>query len=195
MLTLRRPSPVELLRLAADRAAQPLSAPAGLIAGVDADRRPGGWFADESTCDLGRGDDVWAAARVAVNEWAFYDQGWLDLYRPSRIAVGELAAMIVRIGPGWSTNWCRITEVIETPTQHGFVYATLHDHAETGEERFLVERDDDGRVTWRLTAVSRPGRWYTFAGQPIVRLLQARFRRGAATAMKTAIAVGQSAVG
>ena len=40
----------------------------------------------------------------------------------------------------------------------GFAYGTLPDHAGSGEERFLVEMDDEEIVWYDILAFSRPNR-------------------------------------
>jgi uncharacterized protein (UPF0548 family) len=187
VLSLHEPSAGELAARRGELSGAPLAAPADLIDRVDDGRRPAAWFHDESGGSLGDGEHAWRAAMAAVERWAFYDQQWLRLSRPPRIEVGALAAMIVRVGPVWFTNWCRITERIDEDDCFGFVYVTLDDHAEAGAERFLVTRAADGEVRWELTAVSRPGTWFTWIGQPAVRALQARFRKGALAAMRRAV--------
>ncbi|HUQ89511.1 MAG TPA: DUF1990 family protein, partial [Vicinamibacterales bacterium] len=70
---------------------------------------------------------------------------------------------------------------------------TLPNHAESGEELFEVyidPRTDD--VIYRIRATSKPQSMLAWLGQPIVRVLQARFRRDSAAAMKRAIAVTSS---
>ena len=51
---------------------------------------------------------------------------------------------------------CRVIEVIEEPHRRGFTYGTLPGHPEAGEERFLLEQHPDGRVSFTITACSRP---------------------------------------
>jgi uncharacterized protein (UPF0548 family) len=187
VLSLREPSAAELAARRRRLRDAPLAAPADLIDRAAAGQRPRGWFHDESSGSLGHGEEAWRSAVAAVERWGFYDQSWLRLSRPQRIEVGALAAMIVRVGPVWFTNWCRITECIDEDDRFGFVYVTLDEHAEAGAERFLVTRADDGDVRWELTAVSRPAAWFAWIGQPAVRALQARFRRGALAAMRRAV--------
>lgn len=187
MLSLREPSAAELAARRQQLSASRLSVPADLIDRIDTGRPPARWFHDESGGSLGSGEQTWRAAVAALDQWAFYEQGWLRLSPPAHIEVGALAAMTVRVGPVWFTNWCRITERIDEDDRFGFVYVTLGDHAEAGAERFLVTRAHDGEVRWELTAVSRPGAWFTWLGQPAVRALQARFRRGAMAAMRRAV--------
>lgn len=190
MLSLREPTLGDIVARRAALVDAPMSAPADLIARTDAGDPPARWFADRTDGVLDTGAEAWAAATGAVRRWAFAQLGWVRVAAPDRIEVGALAAMVIRLGPVWSTNWCRIVEVIDEPDRFGFVYATLGDHAETGAERFMVTRDTTGQVRWELVAVSRPGAWFTWIGQPVVRALQARFRRDALAAMRRAVSSG-----
>jgi uncharacterized protein (UPF0548 family) len=71
-------------------------------------------------------------------------------------------------------------------SRFGFAYGTLTNHAECGEELFEVFIDSSGDVLYRIRATSRPRAALAWLGQPIVRLLQAKFRRDSAAAMKRA---------
>ena len=76
-------------------------------------------------------------------------------------------------GPVRVTAPTRVVYVLEEPDRRGFAYGTLPGHPESGEELFLVERVGD--QTWvEVRAFSRPGRWFTRLGGPVVRLLQKR---------------------
>ncbi len=69
----------------------------------------------------------------------------------------------------------------------GFAYGTLTNHAESGEELFEVFIDPvSTAVMYRIRAISLPQTTLARIGQPIVRMLQARFRRDSAAAMKRA---------
>jgi uncharacterized protein (UPF0548 family) len=69
----------------------------------------------------------------------------------------------------------------------GYAYGTLTNHAESGEELFEVFVDPpSGEVMYRIRAVSWPQTAFTRIGQPIVRVLQSRFRRDSAAAMTRA---------
>ncbi|WP_290512099.1 DUF1990 family protein [Aeromicrobium sp.] len=70
---------------------------------------------------------------------------------------------------------CRVVEVIDEPHRRGFAYGTLQGHPESGEERFVVERDPTtAEVTATIIAFSRPGTWRTRLIGPAGRLLQRR---------------------
>lgn len=69
----------------------------------------------------------------------------------------------------------------------GFANGTLTNHKEGGEELFEVFIDPQtDEVKYRIRAVSWPQVMLTRLGQPLVRMLQARFRRDSAEAMKRA---------
>ncbi|MET0997231.1 MAG: DUF1990 domain-containing protein [Marmoricola sp.] len=86
-------------------------------------------------------------------------------------ALGTEVTMRARFGPLRVTAPTRVVYVIEEPHRRGFAYGTLPGHPESGEELFLVERVGD--ETWvEVRAFSRPGRWFTRVGGPVVRLLQ-----------------------
>jgi uncharacterized protein (UPF0548 family) len=68
---------------------------------------------------------------------------------------------------------CRVVDVVDEPDRRGFAYGTLPGHPETGEERFVVDRDPaTGEVTVTVTAFSNPALWRTKLAGPVGRLLQ-----------------------
>jgi len=86
---------------------------------------------------------------------------------------GTEVVMRARFGPVRVVAPARVVYVIAEAGRCGFAYGTLPGHPESGEELFLVERV--GEETWvEIRAFSRPGRWFTRLGGPVVRLLQAR---------------------
>jgi uncharacterized protein (UPF0548 family) len=89
-------------------------------------------------------------------------------------ATAERAAPGVRltVGLGPFTVPCEIVYVLDEPNRAGFGYGTLPGHMQRGEEAFVVERDQQDRVWFRVTAFSRPARWPTVLGGPLTGLLQ-----------------------
>jgi uncharacterized protein (UPF0548 family) len=94
-------------------------------------------------------------------------------------------------------NACRIVYVIQDDgplERFGFAYGTLYDHAESGEERFLLEWDHDSDEVWYdLLAFSRPNQFLARIGYPLARQLQKKFASGSKAAMIKAVsqAVGK----
>jgi uncharacterized protein (UPF0548 family) len=190
MFFLRRPSDAAIERVLAASNRLPLSyGPIGLA------RRGGDGFAfDELATVIGRGDAAFAVAKAALAEWKHFDLGWVQLFpRQASIAPGSVVAVLIRHLGMWSLNGCRVVyDAGEGAAEFGFAYGTLNNHAECGEEIFKVTlRPDTGEVSYVIRAASRPHAPLARLGHPIVRLLQARFRRDSAAAMKRAVAIRQ----
>ncbi len=86
----------------------------------------------------------------------------------------------------WSLNGCRVVYGIgdRESREFGFAYGTLTNHGERGEEIFKVSLDrDSGAVSYTIRAVAQPRAALARLGYPLVRSLQARFRRDSARAM------------
>jgi uncharacterized protein (UPF0548 family) len=160
--------------------------------GIVRDRPAGNRF-DEQVVTVGRGEEDFTRARAALAHWTHFDIGWVEAF-PARssIEAGTDVAVLIRHLGFWSLNGARVLyQVGGTDGQDvfGFAYGTLTNHAESGEELFEVSIDrQSGEVMYRIRAVSRPQSALTWIGQPVVRLLQARFRRDSAAAMRRAIA-------
>jgi uncharacterized protein (UPF0548 family) len=99
-----------------------------------------------------------------------------------------VVAILARSLGLWWLNACRIVTVVDEEDRFGFAYGTLPDHAGTGEERFLIERDDqDSSVWYDILAFSRPHQFLVRLGCPYMRVIQRRFGRESAAAMCRAV--------
>lgn len=139
---------------------------------------PKGYNHDRIEVLLGEGPEVWLAGKSAIESWAMFPKGWTRLF-PEKVPIqpGEVVVVVFRMLGLWWLNSCRIVYVIDEPNRFGFAYGTLDQHVEKGEEIFEVYREKDGKVWYRLSAFSKPSRWYVWLGYPLARLAQARFRR------------------
>ena len=182
MLLLRKPSPQVLEAFVRRQGDATFSYAQLRCTGAQA---PPGYARDHERTDLGSGPEVFRAACDALRAWKMFDLGWTSVVDPTcRLSVGRDVGVLARVGFLWTLNACRILEVFDEPGRRlGFAYGTLDEHAEQGEERFLVELDSAGRVWFDLLAISRPHRWYVRVANPVARLFQRRFRRDAARAM------------
>ena len=150
-----------------------------------------GFRVDEETAAVGTGNAAFARAVEALTAWRHFDLGWVELFPPfAPIAAGTIVAVAIRHFGFWSLNGCRV--LYQTgdggASSFGFAYGTLTNHAECGEEIFEVRLDrDTGDVRYRIRAVSRPRAVLARAGYPLTRMLQARFRRDSAHAVRRAI--------
>jgi uncharacterized protein (UPF0548 family) len=81
------------------------------------------------------------------------------------------------VGLGPFTVPCQVVYAYEETDRAGFGYGTLPGHQERGEEAFVVERDDQDRVWFTVTAFSKPARWTSIVAGPVAVLAQRAFAR------------------
>lgn len=142
-----------------------------------------GFMAEEHRVRLGSGSVFYRQACRALDAWQMFP-AWA-MVRPylAPQQPGQVVAMVVKISGVWWTNPCRILHRCDSPSRHGFVYGTLPEHAECGEERFMVEMLSDGSVWYEIRAFSRPRHWLAWIGFPLARWWQLRFVRDSQAAM------------
>ena len=137
-----------------------------------------GYDNDYQRIMIGNGVHAFELAKQNIREWRMFPSHWTKILPElTPIRVGETVAMYARFGGIWWRNSCRIIYVIEESTRFGFAYGTLPGHVECGEELFLVEMDAAGDVWYTIKAFSKPRFWMARIGYPIMRLLQAKFRK------------------
>lgn len=165
-----------------------------LAVGATACLPPAGYVVDHTRIKLGQGEGVFMKAKAALGRWDQFRLRWVEAWPPETpIQTGAVVAVIARNLGLWWLNACRIVYVVdeqEPVRRFGFAYGTLPDHAETGEERFLVEWDRaSGEVRYDILAFSRPHQLLARLGHPYMRRVQKRFRQDSAAAMVRAISV------
>jgi uncharacterized protein (UPF0548 family) len=105
------------------------------------------------------------------------------------VEVGTTVAVEARTFGFWSLNACRIvytTNEDGLTKRFGFAYGTLPDHAERGEERFMIEWLEDDSVWYDIYAFSRPQKAAVKLGLTLARMLQKRFSRDSLATMSKA---------
>jgi uncharacterized protein (UPF0548 family) len=176
---LRSPTASDVRRFLEDCRERPLS--------YDGTRRRG-FLVDRETFTIGRGRPCFVRAVRAVQTWAHFELGWVSLSSPEPIVrVGAVAAVRIRHMGFWSLNGCRVSAMSgsEHEASFRFTYRTLTNHAECGEEAFVVALDPRSHaVFYSIEARSRPRAALTILGFPYVRVLQARFRRDSAAVLR-----------
>ncbi len=137
-----------------------------------------GFIADEHAVRLGFGDASWTAACRALDKWQMFPD-WAEVARTAEQGQqpGQIVAMMVSICGLWWVNPCRILRRYDSACTHGFVYGTLPDHAECGEELFAIERREDDSVWYVIRAFSHPRHWMAWAAFPLARWWQCQFVR------------------
>ena len=148
--------------------------------GATASSIPRSYKIDHNRVRLGSGGVIWERAIGAIKSWEMFRLGWVQLCWPDTpIRAGCDVAILVRHYGFYSLNGARIVYLVNEDgpiKRFGFAYGTLADHAESGEERFVVEWDQDADgVYYDLLAFSRPAQLLSTLGFPVSRLLQKRF--------------------
>ena len=160
--------------------------------GATSNQVPSSYTTDHNRILLGKGEAVFHQAALAVRDWKMFDLGWVRVY-PSApaIRIDENVAIVARWCNVHFVNACRIVDTIHehVPIQRfGFVYGTLQDHAESGEERFVVDWDrHTDEVFYDILAFSRPHQLLAKMGYPVARRLQKRFATDSKAAMVRAV--------
>ena len=189
MLSLRKPSAAQIRAFLETQARLDFTyAAVGATAGTP----PPGYVVDHTRIRLGDGERVFLAGRAALGRWEQFRLGWVEAEPPETpIKEGQVVAVLARSLGLWSLNACRLVAVVDEDgpvRRFGFAYGTLPDHAESGEERFLVEWDrSDGGVWYDIRAFSRPRHFLARLGYRWVRRVQKRFGRDSAAAMVRAV--------
>ncbi len=158
--------------------------------GLTVSKLPFGFAHDVSLSEIGRGEEAFARARRALEQWTEFDlPGWVRVANPNAcVREGELVAVEAHTAGLWSLNLSRITETVDTPERFGFLYATTERHVEEGQERFVIEFDrSSGRVLYLIEAVSRPRHALARLGWLFGRAMQSRFRQESHARMRRAV--------
>jgi uncharacterized protein (UPF0548 family) len=167
MIILHKPNTDEICRLLAKWQDSPLSY-------EPPPRR--GFIADEHAARLGSGTTAYQAACAALDRWHMFP-AWTAVCGKEGQETGRVVAMVVRICGLWWVNPCRILRRCDSETTHGFVYGTLPQHAECGEEQFIIEKRPDDSVWYVIRAFSRPQHCLAWLAFPLARWWQCRFVR------------------
>jgi len=108
--------------------------------------------------------------------WGVKTRAGFRVSSSAPVAVGDV--LVVRLGP------VREPVRVAWVTAAGFGYETLEGHPLSGEEAFLLETDDEGRLWFVNRSISRPvGAWRLVAWP--LRIAQAFFVRRYGRVMKS----------
>lgn len=141
---------------------------------------------------LGTGIADYAKAKAALQKWAMVDFPWFKIVSPTTLPCEGMSVIsLARFAGLKFLNACRVVYTIDDtePLQRwGFAYGTLPDHAERGEERFLVELNPQDESVWYdIFSFSRPGPILYQLGTSLIKKLQKRFQMDSLQAMQRAM--------
>ncbi|MFC7490070.1 MULTISPECIES: DUF1990 family protein [unclassified Knoellia] len=153
---------------ASDLRAAPLSYSA--TGGWDGEAPPGYHRLQRSTTLARRDFDAAAEDLLA---WRMHSRAGLKVHA-SEIPLQQETVVLMRwgLGPLSLRIPCRVLDVLEEPRRRGFTYGTLPGHPEAGEESFVLEHLDDGRITLTITADSKLASGLARLGGPVSRVAQ-----------------------
>lgn len=142
---------------------------------------PDGWRAYEHTVQLGSGTDLWDAASSAVLSWGIKTRSGFTVDPPleagSTAHQEERYWLVARIGPLRVREPVEIVATVATHHRAALAYGTLEGHPVSGEEAFIVHRDDDGNVSLTLRSLTRAGRGRWHGLFPLILIAQRVYRR------------------
>lgn len=159
---------------------------------IERGETPSGFNRDRARCLLGSGVEVWSAAVESFRRWRFMPKSVLEVIPPEAVECDQVVGMLFRGLGVWSANPARIIRVHDFEDRigrsFGFTYATLPGHVEQGEERFLLNWNQESDEVWyKLDAVSRPNHVLAWIAYPYARWQQAKFRRDSCASMKNSV--------
>ncbi len=180
MLSLHRPGEVSLREDLCQWKNEPLSY--AHREGVESPPSQG-FIIDLHRIRLGAGAELYQRACTALDAWEMFPPWAVVQPIASAQTPGTIVVMVTRICGLWWVNPCRILRRCDSESTHGFVYGTLPEHAECGEEMFVIEKHPDGSIWYVIRAFSRPRHWMAWIGFPLARWWQCRFVRDSQAGM------------
>jgi len=190
MLCWFRPSDPVIQRFLAQQSQQDLSYDG--VGNTSDLSTPHGYVGNRYRTPLGSGNATFEAARQAIRSWTMFNVGWVQLVptRPPSPEPDLAVALLFHLAGTWWLSACRVVYLIDEPAprrRFGFAYGTLPAHVARGEERFLVEQEDDGTVWYDLFSFSRPRHPLARLGSPVTRVMQKRFAHASLKAMRRTV--------
>ena len=136
---------------------------------------------------LGSGEATFQQARAALRDWQTHRSNWLQLFPASSPPTEGQTVLVLLKAAGLCLSFgCRVVRVIDEARRYGFIYGTLAGHPESGEELFVIEWQPDDRVSFTLSAVSRPANLLYALGRPFGTLMRGLGTRQYLTSMQRA---------
>ena len=142
---------------------------------------PARWRAYEHTVRLGAGADLWDAASTAVLSWGIKTRSGFAVEPPLEVGrsarQGERYWLVARIGPIRVREPVQVITTVSTSNRAALSYGTLDGHPVSGEEAFIVHRDDNGNVSLTLRSLTHAGRGLWRGLFPLILVAQRIYRR------------------
>ncbi|MCR2762057.1 DUF1990 family protein [Microbacterium sp. zg.B48] len=131
----------------------------------------------EVTALIGHGDHAWERATRDVLRWAVKTRSGFAVDDTRKVTPGSELTVTARIAGVTVREPVRVETVVESDTRVGFSYRTRPGHPVSGEEAFIVQRDE-GKVSLTVRSLTAPGDeqpWRSL--YPLLRIAQIIARR------------------
>ncbi|XP_078448207.1 outer envelope protein [Wolffia australiana] len=142
-----------------------------------------GFHVNRSRVLLGSGPDTFRLAKSALLSWRHFRLGWAFVEQDTAVEQGTGFCVCVKEVLPWLAMPLRVAYVADREGRFGFGSGTLRGHLLAGEERFTVERDEEGRVFYEVFSFSKPAHPLAAIATPYVRLRQKFFAEESARAL------------
>lgn len=141
---------------------------------------PSGFVVTQDSAELGDSRNF-SIAKEGIRAMAHFPS-WTTPYVTTLAPESPMALVSRQLG-FYCLNLCKVIEVIDNSNRFGFVYGATSQHAECGEEIFVVSKLGN-KTIYHIKSHSRPGHPLAWLGYPIVRNLQKKFMRDSCQAIQ-----------
>lgn len=141
-----------------------------------------GFRAYERSVLIGSGVVAWEEASTAVMAWGVKTRSGFDVVPASgtdnTARQNRDYTLVARVGPLRVREPVKVVAIVQEHDRCGFAYGTAVGHPVSGEEAFVVWRDDRGHVWLTLRSLTRPstGIWRVFFPAILIAQRWYRFR-------------------
>jgi uncharacterized protein (UPF0548 family) len=101
-------------------------------------------------------DITFESARSDLLAWTVQLRAGIRVSSSSDVAPDAVVDLRLGVRPLSVTAPCRVVYVVDEPDRCGYAYGTLPGHPESGEEAFVLTRNEGGGIAFTVTAFSRP---------------------------------------
>lgn len=157
----------------------------------DSSLRKDGFEIDFVRAKVGTGSRDYRNSLRLINNWAHFQLPWAQVKKDTTVKVGQKFCVVSKVLFLWTLNPLEILYVRENHLTKGdsknftFGSGTLKGHFLSGEERFAVEWDPvENSVWYSILAISKPANILAKVSYPLVRHLQAKFRKDSVNQLK-----------
>lgn len=162
---------MSVTQLPGERAAALLNLPFTYPMSGEGGRTPEGFHSFSRSATLKRRDFPGSVSDLM--SWRMHERAGLRLSASSSwVAADTVVVIRFGLGPLAVEAPCRVVRVIDEGARQGFAYGTLPGHPESGEESFILDHADDGRITFTVAAFSRAQSTLARAAGPLGRAAQ-----------------------